>query len=157
MRRTVLVAVSAAFLATAVFALTGNHPAQSAPGQSLNLFPANEARVYPAVITGRLGEVRAYLGDIGPGSTDQGTYRATCVWLGTAGDNRLDCTIVLRLGNGMVVVHGLVDPPGSPRLLSQKPGVPPPAKLAITGGTGAYNGARGYVQLSPQYFTVVIA
>ena len=158
MRRTVLVAVSAVLLATAVFALTGNHPAQSAPGQSLNFFPTHEARVYPTgVITGKVGEVRAYVGDFDPTkSTDQGKYRATCVWLGAAGDRRLDCTVVLQLVKGMLVVHGLVDPPGSPQLLAQKPGTPTPAQLAITGGTGAYNGARGYVQLSTTSFTVVI-
>ena len=155
MRRKVLAAVrTAALLAAAVFATTGGHSAQIASGQTLNLFPANDDRVYPTVITGEVGEVRAYLGDIGPNSTDQGKYRATCVWLGAAGDNRLDCTIVLRLGLGMVVVEGLIDPPGSAQLLSQTSAA---GRLAITGGTGAYNGARGYVQLSPAFVTVVIA
>jgi hypothetical protein len=153
MRRAVLAAVSAALL-TAVLATTGGHSAQLAASQNLNLFPAKDDRVYPTVITGKVGEVRAYRGDIGPNSTDQGKYRANCVWLGAAGDNRLDCTIVLRLGLGMVVVHGLIDPPGNPRLLSQTSSA---GLLAITGGTGAYNGARGYVQLSPQFVTVVIA
>ena len=150
MRRTGLT-IAGVLFATVALAVTAKDSAQPATSQTLNLTASSQHRVYPSSFTHKLGEVRGYRGEIA--GTDTGTYRATCIWLGNQGEKRLDCTVVLRLLGGMLVVHGLVDRPGSPRLLSQTSSA---GQLAITGGTGQYNGARGYVQLNPQYLTVVI-
>jgi hypothetical protein len=151
MRRTAFTAACAALLATAAFAVTAGESAPLATPQSLNLTPGSGDRVYPTALTGNLGEARGYRGEFT--GTPGGKYRATCIWIGTQGENRLECTVIFRLTYGMLLAHGLVDPPQSPSLLSQTSTA---GQLAITGGTSAYNGARGYVQVGPQFVTVHI-
>jgi hypothetical protein len=145
-------------LATAALAVTSGGSAQSTAGDDLTLMTYANERVYPPLpLTLKPGELRGYRGNI---SGDKiGTYRATCTWFGSQGTDRLSCTVVLRLknpggtGGGMVVVQGMLDPTGDPNLLSQSSSLP---QLAVTGGTGEYSGARGYVELNPSFFTVKI-
>jgi hypothetical protein len=157
MRRAAIAVGGALVLATAALAVTSGGSAQSAAGGDLSLTTAANERVYPPLpFTLKPGELRGYRGNI---SGDQiGTYRATCTWFGSQGTDRLACTVVLRLkdadgtGGGMVVVQGMLEPPGDLNLLSQSSS----PQLAIAGGTGEYSGARGYVQLNPGFFTVKI-
>jgi hypothetical protein len=69
----------------------------------------------------RFGFVASVAGD------DTGTSRAVCTDLG----NGLLCTLQLNLAKGTITAQGV---------LPQKSRETP---VAITGGTGAYNGARG--------------
>jgi hypothetical protein len=71
----------------------------------------------------RFGFVQSISGD------DQGTSRGVCTYLG--GRPLLMCTLELDLAKGTITAQGLV-----PQRSHDTP-------IAITGGTGAYNGARG--------------
>jgi hypothetical protein len=70
----------------------------------------------------RLGFVSAVAGD------DHGTSRAVCT---DVGGPELMCTLELDLARGTITAQGM---------LPQRAHAAP---VAITGGTGAYNGARG--------------
>ena len=71
----------------------------------------------------RFGFVQSVSGD------DQGTSRGVCTFLG--GKALLMCTFELDLAKGTITAQGLL-----PQRSHDTP-------VAITGGTGAYNGARG--------------
>jgi hypothetical protein len=71
----------------------------------------------------RFGFVQSVSGD------DQGTSRGVCTYLG--GKPLLLCTLELDLAKGTITAQGLI-----PQRSHDTP-------VAITGGTGAYNGARG--------------
>ena len=71
----------------------------------------------------RFGFIQSISGD------DQGTSRGVCTYLG--GQPMLLCTLQLDLAKGTITAQGLI-----PQKSHDTP-------VAITGGTGAYNGARG--------------
>jgi Allene oxide cyclase barrel like domain len=71
----------------------------------------------------RFGFVQSISGD------DHGTSRGVCTYLG--GKPLLLCTLELDLAKGTITAQGLI-----PQRSHDTP-------VAITGGTGAYNGARG--------------
>jgi hypothetical protein len=71
----------------------------------------------------RFGFVQSISGD------DHGTSRGVCTYLG--GKPALLCTLELDLAKGTITAQGLI-----PQRSHDTP-------VAITGGTGAYNGARG--------------
>ena len=124
MTRTSLIAAAAAALAAAAVAAAPGS-AQTAPS-SLHLVAAQghggfqPRRPKPG---SRFGFVQSISGD------DHGTSRGVCTYLG--GSPALLCTLQLDLSKGTITAQGLI-----PQRSNDTP-------VAITGGTGAYNGARG--------------
>ena len=121
-------AIAVAALATcAVLATSGS--AQTQP-TTLHLIstPENGAGFFPkgAPRPGdRLGFGSKIAGD------DTGYGRGLCTVLGKKGEGGLPCTMWVHLSRGSLALQGLL-----PQTARKTP-------IAITGGTGAYNGARG--------------
>ncbi len=119
------IAAGAAALATAgVLATSGS--AQAPSGTTLHLVSkqAKHGAFFPkhGLRNGdRFGFVDKITGD------DSGSSRIVCTDVG----NRALCTIVVQLSRGTLTAEGIV-----PERANNSP-------VAITGGTGAYNGARG--------------
>jgi hypothetical protein len=119
-------------IATAAVALAAGGPAAatgSAQSQvtSLRLVSTSQSRVgfFPAHKRIRQGD-RLGFGQAITGS-DRGISRILCTAIG----RQLMCTIQLRLAHGNLTAQGFV-----PQHANRTP-------IAITGGTGAYDGARG--------------
>ncbi|HEY7630149.1 MAG TPA: hypothetical protein VH817_05590 [Thermoleophilaceae bacterium] len=121
--RSALAAAVAAVLAAGVVATSGS--AQAPSGTSLHLVSKQTKGGF--VPKGRLhngarfGFVQKISGD------DTGTSRIVCTALGGKGL----CTIEVQLSKGTLTAQGIV-----PERAHNTP-------VAVTGGTGAYNGARG--------------
>jgi len=122
--RTSLAAGAAALAVAAVLATTGS--AQAPATTTLHLVSKQtKGGFMPRHFTegARFGFVDKVSGD------DTGSTRIVCTNVG----NRALCTIQVQLSKGTLSVQGIV-----PEHSNHTP-------LAITGGTGAYNGARGTV------------
>jgi hypothetical protein len=97
------------------------------------------------------------------GTPMSGSYRATCAWLADLNwgnrpkqrDSRMLCTVLLSFraipaspydpNGGSLVLQGLVKRPPKKETLFANPSK---RKLAITGGTGPFNAARGFADFS---------
>jgi hypothetical protein len=122
--RTAIAAGTAALATAAVLATTGS--AQAPAGTSLHLVSKQtKGGFMPKRFTegARFGFVDKVSGD------DTGSTRIVCTDVG----NRALCTIQVQLSKGTLSAQGIV-----PQRSNNSP-------IAITGGTGAYNGARGTV------------
>lgn len=119
-----LIAGTAAILAAAVLATTGS--AQTAP-TSLHLVAKPQAAVGFSSGGGPRQGNRFGFGDKITGDAT-GIDRGVCTLIG---HKTLLCAIQVQLSNGTLSAQGLV-----PERSHKTP-------VAITGGTGAYNGARG--------------
>jgi opacity protein-like surface antigen len=122
---TTAVAVAAALAAGAIGAATGS--AQSAAPSTLHLVSTTQGRVgfFPHHKRVRQGD-RFGFGQKVTGS-DSGISRVLCTAIG----NQLMCTVQLRLSHGTLTAQGFI-----PQHSHRNP-------VAVTGGTGAYDGARG--------------
>jgi hypothetical protein len=123
MTRTSLIAAAAAALATAaVVAAPGS--AQTGPA-TLHFVAQERGGFMPKHPKpgSRFGVISSVTGD------DHGTSHGVCTYLG--GSPELLCTLELDLSKGTITAQGMV-----PQHSHDTP-------IAITGGTGAYNGARG--------------
>ena len=109
-----LAAGAAALATTAVLAAAGSAAPKSQPG--VGFFPDGAPHQ-----GSQLG-----FGDTITGS-DHGTDRGVCTLIG----DKLLCNITVTLSKGTLAVQGLI------------PEHPHNTPLAVVGGTGAYNGARG--------------
>jgi hypothetical protein len=121
----------------------------TAPGPGVVMFPGGPKKA---------GRTVGYWGKFT--GVETGSYRATCVWLADPTwpsstthkqDNRFDCNIVLSFrgsgGNtdgGGLVLQGLVKRPPANHVLFDYAS---PRQLAITGGTGDYQGAQGWADI----------
>ncbi len=115
----------AAIAATAVIATTGS--AQGPATTSLHLVAKSQSTVgFLPTHRPRPGD-RLGFGDKVTGD-DTGYDREVCTIFGR---NQAMCTVILNLSKGTLNVEGLV-----PQHANKTP-------FAVTGGTGAYNGARG--------------
>ncbi len=115
----------AAIAATAVIATTGS--AQGPATTSLHLVAKSQSTVgFLPTHRPRPGD-RLGFGDKVTGD-DTGYDREVCTIFGR---NQAICTVILNLSKGTLNVEGLV-----PQHANKTP-------FAVTGGTGAYNGARG--------------
>lgn len=126
-RTTVTLAAAATALTTAAIVATSGS-AQTPSSTSLHLRAANQRSV------GFIPKHKPHQGDrLGFGATvtgdDTGLDRGVCTFIG-AGDTL--CTITFHLSRGTLTTEGLAT--GGP---------PNKTPFAITGGTGAYDGARG--------------
>ena len=126
-RLTALAAAASAVAATAVLAASGSAQTQTTtlhlvgtPESGAGFFP--KGRPHPG---DRLGFGSKIAGD------DTGFGRVACTVLGKRGEGGLPCTIWVHLSRGTLALQGLV-----PQRAHDTP-------IAVTGGTGAYNGARG--------------
>ncbi|MDQ3850348.1 MAG: hypothetical protein M3296_07020 [Actinomycetota bacterium] len=120
----VLTAVAAAVATAAVLVTSGS--AQSPTPTTLHLVAKSQSKVgFEPRHRPRQGD-RFGFGDLLSGD-DHGTDRGVCTLVGKQGL----CTVVARLSRGTLTVEGV--------LAERSRNAP----LAITGGTGAYNGARG--------------
>ena len=122
-----LAAVASAVAATAVLATSGAAQTQGTtlhivgtPERGVAFFP--KGAPHPG---DRLGFGGKVAGD------DSGFSRAICTVLGKKGEGGQPCTIWVHLSRGTLALQGLL-----PERAHDTP-------LAVTGGTGAYNGARG--------------
>ncbi len=122
-----LIPTAASIAAVAVFANAGL--AQGPAPTTLNLVGKSQKTVgfFPHHKP-RQGD-RFGFGDRITGD-DTGYDRGVCTIIGK---NQGLCTVVAKLSKGSLVVHGIVGLQGRANNLP----------FAITGGTGAYNGARG--------------
>jgi hypothetical protein len=123
--RTSLAAGAAALAVAGVVATSGS--AQAPAGTTLHLVSKSQKGV------GFFPRHRPHQGDrIGFGNRvtgdDTGIDRGVCTFVGNRG---LLCTIQVQLSRGTLTAQGLL-----PQRANNTP-------VAITGGTGAYNGARG--------------
>jgi hypothetical protein len=121
-----LIAAAAAIGTTAVLATSGS---AQAPPSSLRFVTKSQQGI------GFFPKARPHQGDrFGFGSTvtgdDTGISRGVCTVIGKSGPVAL-CTIQMRLAKGTLSAQALL-----PQRSNNTP-------VAITGGTGAYNGARG--------------
>jgi hypothetical protein len=165
MRRTMLAVAGAALLG--LIAVTA-WSAPAAANTFLYFYPPPDQQ-HRAPIEGgdpgKPGRTWGYWGKLAGvmGTTRSGNYRATCSWLADSDwgdrpkqrDSRMLCTVLfsfralpapsyVRNGGGLVA-QGLVRrPPGKETLFAH----PSTRKLAITGGTGPYSGARGYADFA---------
>jgi hypothetical protein len=73
-----------------------------------------------------------------PGTPKGGYFRARCVWLRQANDDRMGCDIVVMLEDGSLILEGMVNRP-TPGPFAD----PTTPLLAVTGGTREYAGRRG--------------
>jgi dirigent-like protein len=123
--RTAIAAGAAAFATAGVLATSGS--AQSPQGTTLHLVTKSQKHVgfFPKGAP-KQGS-RFGFGDKVSGD-DSGIDRGVCTFMG--GRAAL-CTVQVQLANGSLSVQGMV-----PQRANKTP-------LAIIGGTGAYNGARG--------------
>lgn len=126
-RLVALAATAAAVATTAIIATTGSAQTQSttlhltsSPQQAGSFFPKHAPRPGD-----RLGLASKVAGD------DTGYGRAVCTVLGKDGQGGMPCTIWVHLSHGTLALQGLL-----PQRARNTP-------IAVTGGTGAYNGARG--------------
>jgi hypothetical protein len=164
MRRIGLAVAGAVLLAFAAVAVVARDSARTATTTtapttttrtSLTVTPANEQQLSSSPSLGEpRGQVLTYAGDLRSGTVNMGSFRATCVWLGEENISgqtvrRVDCTVLLRLGNstwpgGTLMAQGQLDrPPGSDLLGGfSKP------QLAITGGTGQFRAAGGWIDVN---------
>jgi Dirigent-like protein len=122
--RLTLAALAAALVTAALVATTGS--AQAPAGTTLHLVSKSDKNV------GFFPKARPHQGDhIGFGDTisgdETGYDRAACTLVGRS----LVCTIQVQLSKGTLSVQGI-----APQRAKNTP-------MAITGGTGAYDGARG--------------
>jgi hypothetical protein len=122
--RLTLAALAAALVTAALVATTGS--AQAPAGTTLHLVAKSQKSV------GFFPKARPHQGDhIGFGDTisgdDTGYDRAACTLVGRS----LVCTIQVQLSKGTLSVQGI-----APQRSNNTP-------FAVTGGTGAYDGARG--------------
>ena len=122
--RTAIAAGAAALATAGVIATSGS--AQSPAGTSLHLVSkqAKRGAFFPkhGLRSGdRFGFVDKITGD------ESGSSRIVCTDVG----DRAFCTIAVQLSKGTLTAEGIV-----PQHANNSP-------IAITGGTGAYNGARG--------------
>jgi hypothetical protein len=126
-RLTAVAAVAGAVAATAVLATSG---AAQTGGTTLHIVGTPERGVafspkgapHPGDRLGFGGKVS---GD------DSGFTRAICTVLGKKGESALPCTIWVHVSRGTLALQGLL-----PERARNTP-------IAVTGGTGAYNGAHG--------------
>ena len=124
-RSIVLSAAAAAIVAAALAAATGT--AQSTGATTLHLVSKSQKHVgFPAGRRPHQGD-RFGFGDTITGD-DTGFDRGVCTLLGSRAGL---CTVEVHLSRGTLSVQGL--------LAEKDKNVP----MAITGGTGAYDGARG--------------
>jgi hypothetical protein len=121
--RSAIAAGAAALAVAGVLATTG--AAQSPAGTSLHLVSKQTKGGFVPKGPFRNGERFGFVQKV---SGDQsGSSRDICTAIG----NRVLCTIQVQLSNGTLSAQGVV-----PQRAHNSP-------VAITGGTGAYNGARG--------------
>jgi hypothetical protein len=157
MRRVALTVAGLAAVASLAEGSVAVQPAVATPGFSLAVTPEG-----PGVVTfpggpKKAGRTVGYWGWLAGHRT--GSYRATCVWLATPTwphsqhkqDNRFACTIFLNFvsttpnkDGGGLVLQGLVRRPKTGETLFDYPSR---RELAITGGTGEYQGAQGWADL----------
>jgi hypothetical protein len=169
MRRTALSVAGVALLA--LVAVPGVARGAGSPLTPLNLTPADGHYVeIREGLPGQPGRTTwGYWGKL-TGGPKPGSYRATCVWLVSNNwspstnkrDNRFLCTLVLSFRGGpagptphtadILVALGLARPQPKDDGLFSRPSV---RRLAITGGTGKYELARGYVDLQVGNLAVV--
>ena len=138
-----LIATAAAVATTAVLATSGSAQTQpttlhfrSTPEAGAGFSPKHAP--HPG---DRLGFATKVSGD------DTGYTRALCTVLGKKGEGGLPCTMWVQLAQGTLALQGLV-----PEHAHNTP-------LVVTGGTGAYNGARGtaiVTDLSPTKSSIEI-
>ena len=166
-----LLALVASALGLAQFAVNARASLLSADATVIDLIvPANHehsALIAPGDPAGG-GLTRGYWGWLykPTGATTVmkwGSYRATCVWLAKLGslDTRTMCTVVLGRGfpranghkpkGGSLVAQGLVT---LPQVNAGLFAAPSARKLAITGGTGPYNGSRGRMTIRGGSITI---
>jgi hypothetical protein len=126
-RLVAVIATAAAVAAAAVLATSGSAQTQpttlhfvSTPERGASFFPKRAP--HPG---DRLGFGSKVSGD------DTGYSRAICTVLGKKGEGDLPCTMWVHLSHGTLALQGLL-----PERAHDTP-------IAVTGGTGAYNGARG--------------
>ena len=131
-RLVALTATAAAVATTAVLATSGAAQTQpttlhlvSTPERSAGFLP--KGAPHPG---DRLGFANTISGD------DSGYGRAICTVLGKKGQGGLPCTMWVHLSHGTLALQGLL-----PERSHNTP-------IAVTGGTGAYSGARGTALLT---------
>jgi hypothetical protein len=155
MRRTGITAAGAALVCAILVAAPG---AGATAGLRLTVTPSGPGVQLFAGGPNNAGRTVGYWGDLSGSKT--GSYRATCVWLANPRwphsqkhkqDNRFACTIFLNFwtptanqDGGGLVLQGLVRRPKAGETLFEYPSN---RQLAVTGGTGDYQGAQGWADL----------
>jgi len=148
MRLVVVWPAVAALLGVAAFAFAAGGSVTPAAQQTLMLTAVQEKGVveheHDQDVLGYWGELRF------PNGTSAGYYRARCIGLTQTSDHRVGCSIVVMLapgsplGDGSVILEGMVDPPTHKTLFADDVSGP---KLAMTGGTNKYAGRHGFAEM----------
>jgi hypothetical protein len=114
-------------------------PTHADPGLSFTttMISYTPVSVAPGGLTAGDGYVIA--GKVTRNRAPDGLSTAQCTYTDTAGPVLRVCTVDYALDNGLIVTSGYINGPGKGA----------PVTLVITGGTGAYAGARGYGTLQP--------
>lgn len=126
-RLVALIATVAAVATTAVLATSGSAQTQPTTLHVVST-PERGASFFPKGAPGpgdRLGFASKISGD------DTGYSKAICTVLGKKGQGDLPCTMWVHVSRGTLELQGML-----PDRAHNTP-------IAVTGGTGAYNGARG--------------
>jgi hypothetical protein len=165
MRRTVLRIGGAVLLAIGAMTIVARNSAQPATPSMTTVTPftvsvGTEARIPATAPAPAVGQMASYSGDLPAAATGSlyfGNYRATCVWLGPEvikGQTvrRVDCTVLLRLYTGTLVAQGQVEEPVAGKLFD---GYSEP-QLAITGGTGQFKAATGWIDVTGTALTIEV-
>jgi hypothetical protein len=145
--RKLIVKLSAAAMiaATAVAALQGaasaSQPAPAHADPTLSFTTTMISYAPVSVAPGGLAAGDGYViaGKVTRKGAPDGLATAQCTYTDTTGPVLRVCTVDYALNDGLIVTSGYIDGPGKAA----------PVTLVITGGTGAYAGARGYGTLQP--------
>ena len=148
MRLVVVWPVVAALLGVAAFTFAAGGSVTPAAQETLMLTAVQEKG---AVEHERAQDLLGYWGELRLlNGTSAGYYRARCIRLRQTIDSRIGCSIVVMLapanplGDGSVILEGMVDPPTHGTLFVDDASGP---KLAMTGGTNKYAGRRGFAEM----------
>jgi hypothetical protein len=146
---TVLAAVFAA--AGVTFASADSHSAGDDGAQSIELFAVTDQFAF--IDADGSGETAPTVGDQfvfsdnlfdHKGGTKVGTDGVSCTFVhvapaATPTEGTLQCVATVSLAGGQITIQGIFTTPLAENEL------PPPFELAVTGGTGEYEGAEGHV------------
>ena len=148
MRRVALGAVVAVLLVAAAVALGARRPAAAPAPTTLKWKAGPESGVSERE---HQQDLLAYWGTLTPQPNEPGTpnasYRARCLWLRPADNDRIACTIIVTVTDtGSIVLEGMLSRPTHGNLFAEDhSGI----KLPITGATGQYNPNRGWADVNP--------